>query len=61
MMFGSRIGCVSDCGLAPSLLFHRNWKPGFCMLATEIFGSVLTEDVRCASPPTVVHAPPPRP
>src|SRR4051794_38090059 len=31
------------------------------MDANEIFGSVRTNDVRCASPPTVVHAPPPRP
>src|SRR3954468_5638013 len=30
------------------------------MDASEIFGSVRTNDVRCASPPTVVHAPPPR-
>src|SRR3954454_24434834 len=31
------------------------------MLATEILGSVLMAEVRCASAPAVVHAPPPRP
>src|SRR5262245_46938547 len=31
------------------------------MLASEIFASVRTDDVRCASPPTVVQAGPPRP
>src|SRR5260370_14351782 len=44
-----------------SARFHRNWKPGFDRLCLEIFGSVRTEDVRCASLWLVVHTPPPRP
>src|SRR5262245_9747616 len=59
MMFGSRSGCVSRS--LSSLRFQRNWKPGVCSADNEIFGSVRTDDVLCASPPTVVHAPPPRP
>src|SRR5258708_36063665 len=40
---------------------HSNWNPGFDRLCLEIFGSVRTDDVRCASLWLVVHTPPPRP
>src|SRR5712692_6406010 len=64
MMFGSSNGCVSEFNCfawLSSFIFQRNWKPGFCMLAFEIFGSVLTHDVRCASPLLVVQVAPARP
>src|SRR5712691_3501378 len=64
MMFGSSNGCVSEFNCfawLSNFIFQRNWNPGFCMLAFEIFGSVLTHDVRCASPLLVVQLVPPRP
>jgi hypothetical protein len=43
------------------LSFHRNPKPGFCIVAGEIFASVLTQAERWASPLLVVQSVPPRP
>src|ERR1700724_3392322 len=64
MIFGSRIGWVSEFSCRAwlsSFDFHKNVKRPFSMLALEIFGSILTHDVRCASPLAVVQADPPRP
>src|SRR5215475_14764483 len=44
-----------------SFIFHRSWKPGFCMVSFEIFASALTQDERCASPLLVIQSAPPRP
>src|SRR5262245_49328450 len=44
-----------------SFIFHRSWKPRLCMVSTEIFASVLTQDERCASPLPVIQSAPPRP
>jgi hypothetical protein len=41
--------------------FHKNWKPGFCMLAREIFASERTQEVRCGSLPAVIQSVGPRP
>src|SRR5215510_3402717 len=55
----SRDGGVNEFNCLGSLLslsFQRNLNPGFCMLSIEIFGSVLIQDERCASPLSVIHS-----
>src|SRR5262249_54169241 len=64
----SRIGSVSVVaafGSYSSLSFHRNLKgpnaPGFCIVWSEMRGSLRIQPLRCASKPLVVHSTVPRP
>src|SRR5581483_4045899 len=41
-----------------SFIFHKNWKPGFCILSFEIFASDLTQAERCASALSVIQSRP---
>src|SRR5882724_1081379 len=64
MMLDSSIGWVNDSSCLAwfsSFAFQSSWKPGLVRVSLEILGSVLTHEVRCASPLVVVQLAPPRP
>jgi hypothetical protein len=57
----SREAITGGVGVPLNFNFQSGCITPASTLSTEICGSVLIEEVRCASPPIVIQSPPPRP